>query len=70
MLLAIKKLPEVNKKSPLTAHLHAGRLFAPNYHPDYAEKVAQGQFKRKKGYCNDICDTQKVYAAEFFRIMK
>ena len=54
----------------MTAHLHAGRLFAPNYHPDYAEKVAKGEFKRKKGYCDDICDTQKGYAADFFRIMK
>jgi hypothetical protein len=37
----------VNKKSPLTAHLHAGRLFAPNYHPDYAEKVKDSSRERK-----------------------
>ena len=31
-------MPEVNKKSPLTAIIHAGRLVAPNYHKDYAER--------------------------------
>ena len=34
----MQKVVEANRKNPLTKIIHAGRLVAPNYHADYAEK--------------------------------
>lgn len=60
----------MNKKSPLTAHIHAGRLFASNYHADYADRVANHEFLRKKGLCDSICENQKTYGMTYFRVLK
>lgn len=60
-----------NRKSPLTGIIHAGRLLAPNYHEDYAQKESQGEFIRKKGLCQQLCSMQKGYSiGKLFRTMK
>jgi hypothetical protein len=61
----------VNRRSPFTGIIHAGRLMAPNYHPDYAQRQASHEFSHKKGLCSSLCDAEKSYAlGKYFRKLK
>jgi hypothetical protein len=52
--------------------IHKGRLLAPNYHEDYAEREQRHEFYRKRGgLCESICDIQKNYGgSKYFRKIK
>jgi hypothetical protein len=67
-----QKIPELNRKNPLTAHIHAARPFAPNYHEDYADREGRHEFIRKRGgLCEAICDVEKTYGVgKYFRKLK
>ena len=67
----MKKVVEANRKNPLTKIIHAGRLAAPNYHADYAEREMNKEFIRKRNFCGETCDNEKGYAlGKYFRKLK
>ena len=66
-----EKLPVANKKGALTKHIDKGRLYAPNFHSGFGDRVDKHEFYRKRQLCGETANIEKSYGVHrFFRKYK
>jgi hypothetical protein len=61
-----------NKKKSIAEFADLGRLMCPNFNPEFQETLRERPFafRRPKGMCAYLCDTEKGYGRKQFRKFK
>ena len=61
-----------NKKKSIAEFADLGRLMCPNFNPEFKETMRDrpNAFRRPKGMCSYLCETEKGYGRKQFRKFK
>ena len=61
-----------NKKKSIAEFADLGRLMCPNFNPEFQETLKErpNAFRRPKGMCSYLCETEKGYGRKQFRKFK
>ena len=57
-------------KGILTYHIDKSRLYAPNFHDNFPERVRNHEFHKRNRDCGVVADMEKGYFGKYFRKMK